>query len=93
MNPNSVIAVLSSLQKIWEAESQKKFQEEIMKIIHSIVEQMNMINGNQMKEMSDILTRFEWIQYWIIATLVIVIIVLGYLHISLLKRVKLLENK
>lgn len=91
MNPNSVIAVLSSLQKIWEAESQKKFQEEIMKIIHSIVEQMNMINTHQMKEMSDILIKFETIQYWIITTLVISILALGYLHISLLKRIKLLE--
>lgn len=98
MNPNSVIAVLSSLQKIWEAESQKKFQEEIIKIIHSLVEQMNMINANQMKEMSDILTRFEMIQlrfemiqYWLITTLVVIVIIFSYSYILLLRRVKFLE--
>ncbi len=90
---NSIIWGLWLLQAIWEAETQKKFQEDIIKAIQSLVEQINIINHNQMKEISDILTRFEWIQYWIIATLVIVIIVLGYLHISFLKRVKLLENK
>ena len=93
MNPNSVIAVLSSLQKMWEAESQKKFQEEIMKIIHSLVEQMNMINSNQMKEMSDILTRFEWTQYWMMVFIFLATVVFIISHMRLSRKIRYLESK
>lgn len=85
------IAALELLTQIWEAANQRKFQENIIKWVQSLVEQINTINRNQMKEISDILTRFEWIQYWLIIALVGVVMIFSYFHIVLLRRVKTLE--
>ena len=85
------IAALELLTQIWEAANQRKFQENIIKWVQSLVEQINTINRNQMKEISDILTRFEWMQYWLIIALVGVVMIFSYFHIVLLRRVKTLE--
>ncbi len=63
MNPNTIISVLSSLEEIGGAEREQQLRESIIKMILSLVDQINSINSNQMKEISEILTRFEWIQY------------------------------
>ncbi len=93
MNPSIVLATLSSLQKIWEAESQQKFQEWIMNTLQSLVHQINSINYDQMQEVSNILTKFEWIQYSILLSIIIVVSIFAYLYFLLLRRIRILEAK
>lgn len=93
MNP---ILILSFLEKIWQAESDRKFREFVVKTFENIVNQINSTfdeHINQINQINEVLIRIEWIQLWLIITWVIITLVIWYLYISLLKRVKFLENK
>lgn len=89
----SIMVILWWIERIWELENQKKFQEGVIKILQSFVDQINFINHNQMEQLSIAYTRMEWIQYGLIFTLFLAVIIFVSIFRFLLLRIKALELK